>query len=40
MPCILLFDNGRVSDVYSIEDRNYDLELLVSYLKIKGVIYD
>ena len=40
MPCILVFSDGIVRDVYSIEDRNYDINLLVSYLKIKGVIYD
>ena len=40
MPCIIIFNDGIVLDVYSIEDRNYDINLLVSYLKIKGVIYD
>ena len=40
MPCIIIFNDGIVRDVYSIEDRNYDINLLVSYLKIKGVIYD
>lgn len=40
MPCILVFKDGKVQDVYSIEDRNYDTNLLVSYLRIKGVIND
>lgn len=40
MPCIVIFENGIVSDVYNISYYNYDIELLVSYLRIKGVIYD
>lgn len=40
MPCIVIFKDGIVDDVYSIEDKDYDIDLLVSYLKIKGVIYD
>lgn len=40
MPCIIIFNNGKVYDVFSIEDRNYDVNLLVSYLKIKEIIND
>lgn len=40
MPCIITFEDGKVSDIYSIKRYNYDIELLVSYLRIKGVIYD
>ena len=40
LPCIIIFNDGIANDIYSIEDRNYDINLLVSYLKIKGVIYD
>lgn len=40
LPCIVIFENGIVKDVYNIKNYNYDIELLVSYLKIKGVIYD
>jgi len=40
MPCIIIFKDGTLHDIYSISDRNYDVNLLVSYLKIKGVIYD
>ena len=40
MPCIVIFKNGMVNDVYSIEDYDYDINLLISYLKIKEVIYD
>lgn len=39
-PCIVIFKNGLVDDVYSIYEHDYDLELLTSYLRIKGVIYD
>ena len=40
MPCIIIFKDNQVDDVYSIKNRNYDIDLLVSYLKIKDVIYD
>ena len=40
LPSIIVFKNGVVDDVYSIDEHDYDLELLISYLKIKGVIYD
>ena len=40
IPCIIIFEEGKISDIYYIKDYNYDIELLVSYLKIKGVIYD
>ena len=40
LPCIITFNNGIVDDIYSIEDRNYDINLLISYLKIKEIIYD
>ncbi|MDO5569807.1 MAG: hypothetical protein Q4G04_06905 [bacterium] len=38
VPNILIFENGEIVDIYSIKDNNYDIELLVSYLKNKGVI--
>ena len=40
LPCIVIFKNGLIDDVYSIDKYDYDLNLLVSYLRIKGVIYD
>ena len=40
IPCVVIFRDGNVNDVYSIKDRNYDIDLLVSYLKIEGVIDD
>lgn len=40
MPCIIVFEDGIVSDVYSIKDFNYDIDLTVDYLKVIGVIYD
>ena len=40
LPCIVIFKDGKINDFYSIEDRNYNMDLLVSYLEIKGVIYD
>lgn len=40
LPCIVMIDNGKVSDVYSIKDNDFDIELLVSYLRIEGVIND
>lgn len=39
-PCIIIFESGEIKDIYNIKDYNYDVELLVSYLRIKGVIYD
>jgi hypothetical protein len=40
MPCIIIFKDGIINDIYSISDRNYDINLLLNYLRIKGVIYD
>lgn len=40
LPCILFFRDGSVYDAYSIKDNEYDMELLVSYLRIRGVIDD
>lgn len=40
LPCIIIFKGGLVDDVYSIDDINYDTNLLVNYLRDKGVIYD
>lgn len=40
MPCIIVFEDGIVNDVYSIKDFNYDIDLIVDYLKMIGVIYD
>lgn len=40
MPCIIIFRDGKIVDTYSIEDRNYDTDLLISYLRIRGVIND
>ena len=40
LPCIIFFDNEIVYDIYEISKNKYDLDLLVSYLKIKGVIND
>lgn len=40
MPCLIVFKNGMIYDVYSIEDRNYDINLLISYLRIEGIIND
>lgn len=40
LPCILFFYQEQVYDVYDINENDYDIELLVSYLKIRGVIDD
>lgn len=40
LPCIIIFKNSNVFDVYNIADNNYDVELLVSYLRIEGIIND
>lgn len=40
LPCIIIFNNGSVVDVYNIANNDYDLELLVSYLRIEGIIND
>lgn len=40
LPCIFIFNNGVIIDSYDVVDNNYDIDLLISYLRIKGVIYD
>lgn len=40
LPCIIKFRNGRVISVYNISDRNYDIDLLISYLRIEEIIND
>ena len=40
LPCIVIFKNGVIDDVYSVDNTDYDIDLLVSYLKIVGVIDD
>jgi len=40
LPCILFFNDGVLKDVYSISENDYDIELLISYFRIKGVIDD
>lgn len=40
LPCLVIFDDGNVIDTYSIKNNHYDIELLISYLKIEGVIND
>ena len=40
LPCIVIFKNGVIDDVYSVDNTDYDIDLLVSYLKIEGVIDD
>jgi len=40
LPCVVVFNNGNIIDSYSVVDNNYDIELLISYLRIKGVLDD
>lgn len=40
LPCIVIFDNNDIIDVYSIKDNNFDVDLLVSYFRIEGIIND
>lgn len=40
LPYLIIFNNGNVVDTYNVVDNNYDVELLVSYLRIKGVLDD
>jgi len=40
LPCLVIFKDGDVYDVYNIAYNDYDIELFVSYLKIEGVIDD
>ena len=40
LPCLTSFKNGKVTDVYTISNSNYDIDLLISYLRIEGVIDD
>lgn len=40
LPCIITFRNGHLIDVYNIVDNDYDLDLLVSYFRIEGIIND
>ena len=40
LPCIVIFDNGNISDVYSIDDNKYDIDLLISFFRLRGIIND
>lgn len=40
LPCIVIFNNGNIIDSYSVVDNNYEVDLLISYLRIKGVLDD
>lgn len=40
LPCIISFKNGILYDIYNIPEYNYDLELIISYFRIRGVIND
>lgn len=40
VPCIIIFRNGNVYDVYDIKINNYDIDHLSSYLATEGVISD
>jgi len=38
VPCILVFENGSLIDIYNIKDNNYDIDLIKNYLIKKEVI--
>lgn len=40
LPCIVVFRNGIVYDVYDIKNNDYSIDKLVSYLMNEGVIDD
>ena len=40
LPCIMIFKDGIMDEFYSIKNTKYDVDLLISYLKIEGVIND
>ena len=40
LPCIIIFRNGKVYRIYEIANKKYDVELLISYFRIEGIIND
>ena len=40
LPCIVIFRNGIVYDVYSIKDNDYNIDNLTNYFIDEGVIND
>lgn len=40
IPCVIIFKNGIVYDIYDIKSNNYDIDSLVTYFVDEGVISD
>ena len=40
LPCVIIYRDGKVLDVYNIANNNYDVDLLISYFRIEGIIND
>lgn len=40
LPYVINFKNGKVASLYNISENNYDIELLVNYLRIEGIVND
>ncbi len=38
VPCIVVFKNGEIEDIYNIKSHNYNLDLIKVYLTTKGLI--
>lgn len=36
LPCILVFDNAKLEDIYSIKENNYNVDKVIAYLISKG----
>ena len=40
VPCILVFKEGRLSDIYSIKEKNYNIDNLEDFLEEEGLEQD
>lgn len=40
LPCIIIFRNGVIYDIYDIKDINYDINNIINFLDNVGVIHD
>jgi len=37
VPCILVFENGELNNIYDIKENNYDIELIEEFLEQEGI---
>ena len=36
VPCILVFENGKLKEIYDIKENNYDIEKIELFLETRG----